>query len=181
MINYSSDKYDTQETTVPDGEYKALIIKAEFTPDFQTKKKGKADVFSLELQLKSGPSIGQSIYVQRYAFPDDDKSAKTCTYFFSSLAKLGIDVNSFRKRNDMLGLMDACLNKWVTVSAKTNGEYQNFNIKGKAANIPVPTGNASDGLNFTQDMTTPDSSGYKEYTGYRQYDDRPDDPDEVPF
>ena len=56
-----------------------------------------------------GPKWVSENLLNRNDIEDDDKSAKTCTYFFSSLAKLGIDVNSFRKRNDMRGLMDACL------------------------------------------------------------------------
>ena len=177
MINFSSDKFDNTEVTIQDGEYKALIFSAEFNPDVTTKK-GPAAVFNLGLKLKSGPFIDKIVNIVKYVYEGDEKSERSCTYFFSSLAKLGVDVLKFRKSNDMRGLMEAVSNKWVTIEVRTKGEYQNISIKGKAANIPAPTGNASDGLNFTQDFTT---HGNSEFDTSSYVDESPENPDEVPF
>lgn len=178
MINFSSDKFDKTEVTIQDGEYKALIFSAEFNPDVTTKK-GPAAVFNLGLKLKSGPFIDKIVNIVKYVYEGDEKSERSCTYFFSSLAKLGVDVLKFRKSNDMRGLMEAVSNKWVTIEARTKGEYQNISIKGKAANIPVALtgGKPSDGLNFTQDATIPPVDDSYDDATPSGYD--PNDPDNI--
>lgn len=177
MANYSDPKFEQQDDRIPDGEYRGFISSADFTPNKETSK-GPADKFSIAIKIKSQPLVDRVVFMNRFVYDGNPKSALAASIMFSQFAKLGVDVKSFLKANNMNGLMDALRGKWLVFEAKTKGDYQNLNIKSLYAGGQTPVtadgARASDALNF------PPPQVQEEYGDYPTEDAQPG-VDDMPF